>query len=139
MESWMVSLGIAVIASIGTYSVLQYRVKRLESDYKSHVDDSTTFAREIHDRITSTDKASSIRIDAGFKRVDVITDRTTVLERDTANLLDLPTAEAKFITRKELELHLDKIEIITGNTNKEVSILMGKQDEILGLLRVAAK
>ena len=34
MESWMISLCIAIVGVIGTYAVLRNRVSRLESDYK---------------------------------------------------------------------------------------------------------
>jgi len=123
MEGWMISLAIALITAISTYAVLRVRVSRLETDFKEHkVEDD-----KIHEDF-------SIRINSGFKRLDRISEKVTILERDTANLLDLPTAEKKFITRRELELHLEKIEIITDNTNKEVGVLSGKQDDILTIL-----
>ena len=124
MESWMVNIFIALVGVIGTYAVLRSRVTRLESDYQQHIQDSDKAVVKIHERI-----------DAGFKRLDYVSEKTVILERDTANLLTLETAEKKFVTRVELGLHLEKIEIITGNTNKEVTLLMGKQDEILDILR----
>lgn len=125
MESWMINIVIAVIAIAGTYAVLRSRVARLESDYKQHIIDSNEYKKE-----------TQRKLDAGFKRIDTVMDRTTILERDTEKLLDLETAERKFITRVEMKLHLEKIELVTGNTNKELDILMGKQDTILDILNV---
>ena len=121
----MINIVIAVIAIAGTYAVLRSRVARLESDYKQHIIDSNEYKKE-----------TQRKLDAGFKRIDTVMDRTTILERDTEKLLDLETAERKFITRVEMKLHLEKIELVTGNTNKELDILMGKQDTILDILNV---
>jgi len=121
----MINIVIAIIAMAGTYAVLRSRVSRLELDYQSHIIDSNEYKKD-----------TQRRLDAGFKRIDKVIERTTILERDTEKLLDLETAERKFITRVEMKLHLEKIELVTGNTNKELDILMGKQDKILDILNI---
>jgi len=134
MQPWMIDALMIVGGGIAIFTMLRVRVTRLEADYRDHILQSDKRVIAIYEKIDENNKANNVRIDAGFKRVDQVSEKVTILERDTANLLDLDTAEAKFVTRKELDLHLDKIEIITGNTNKEVSLLMGKQEDILTLL-----
>jgi len=125
MESWMINIVIAIVGIAGTYAVLRNRVARLESDYRQHIIDSNEYKKE-----------TQRKLDAGFKRIDTVIERTTILERDTEKLLDLETAERKFITRVEMKLHLEKIELVTGNTSKELAVLMGKQDSVLEILNV---
>jgi len=119
----IVTIIAAMAGFIGGYAVLRSRVSRLADDFKEHIKENDEKAKAVHDRIN-----------AGFKRMDDVTAKVIVLQRDTATHMDLPTAELKFVTRRELELHLDKIEIITDNTNQQVTLLMGKQDEILSIL-----
>lgn len=116
--------GVAFMASqIGIYFVLRYRVLTLEK--KSEAD---SINHKTDNNINNN------RIDAGFKRIDKLNDKVIILEQDSKSHLDLETAEAKFITRKELELHLEKIEIVTDSTNEQVKQVMGKQDDILDVL-----
>lgn len=134
IESWMINIVILIVGIVGTYAVLRARVSRLEKDYSDHIEQSEKRVSDIYLKINSESKEVNLRVDAGFKRLDTVSKEVTVLERDSAKFLDLPAAEARFVTRKELDLHLEKIEIITGNTNKEVGLLMGKQDSILDIL-----
>jgi len=117
-----------ILSQIGMYFVLRYRVSMLEKNFVTH---------DVNDAQKHTN--DNKRIDAGFKKIDSLSDKIIVLEQDTKFHLDLETAEAKFITRKELELHLEKIEIVTGSTNNQVKLLMGKQDDILDALAALSK
>lgn len=108
---------------IGTYYVLRYRVTLLEKNFSTHIEDSTIQHKE-----------ETRRLEASFKRIDTLSDRITILERDTKSHLDLPTAEVKFVSKAELELHLKNIETITTNTNKLVDSMMGKMDMLTSLL-----
>ena len=119
----MISVAVAVVGVIGTYAVLRNRVARIEYDYEQHIIESTEYKKD-----------TLRRLDAGFKRIDGISDRATILERDTEKLLDLETAEKKFVTRVEMTLHLEKIEIVTANIDKEVGRFAGKQNEMFDLL-----
>lgn len=123
MESWMVSIGIAVAGVIGTYAVLRNRVERLENDQKTHLIDAAAKATDLNRKL-----------DTQFKRIDCITERTTVLERDTSNHLDLVKAEAKFVSKRELDLHLKNIELTAKNTNKTVEKMEGKLEELISIL-----
>jgi len=135
IESWMIEVVGVIGISISTYAVLRSRVARLEADYKEHIDQSEKRVIAIYAKIDSNHDTCEFRLNAGFKKLDIITKDVTILERDTSNLLDLPAAEARFVSKGELALHLEKIEIITSNTNKTVEQLMGKQDTILEILR----
>ena len=124
----MINIVIALFGIAGTYAVLRARVSRLESD---RIKDKEDYEKERDD--------FSKRLNAGFKRIDEVSDKVIILERDSKNLLDLDTAEKKFVTRIEMKLHLEKIEIVTENTNKEVGRITGKQSDILDLLHKMAK
>lgn len=128
MEGWMINIAIALFGIAGTYAVLRARVSRLESD---RIKDKEDYEKEKDDFIK--------RLNAGFKRIDTVSDKVIILERDSKNLLDLDTAEKKFVTRVEMKLHLEKIEIVTENTSKEVSRIMEKQSNILDLLHKMSK
>ena len=123
MESWVINLVIAAVGVIGTYAVLRNRVDRLEKDLaedaKTHVEAYANVDRKI---------------DAGFKRLDVVSDRVTILERDTSTHLDMPKAEERFVSHKELQLHIQNIENNIKHMNKSVEHMSGKLDELTRLL-----
>lgn len=130
----MINVAIAVTGVISTYAVLRSRVERLEKDLGKHVerDDAIHSAENanhviIHREVTS-------RIDAGFKRLDIVSDRVTILERDTANHLDMPKAEERFVSHKELQLHIHNIENNIKHMDKNVEHMSGKLDELTKLL-----
>ena len=123
MESWMISLVIAAIGVIGTYAVLRNRVDRLEKDLA----EGTRTQVEAHASVAR-------KIDAGFKRLDIVSDRVTILERDTSTHLDMPKAEERFVSHKELQLHIQNIENNIKHMNKSVEHMSGKLDELTRLL-----
>ena len=123
MESWMINLVIAAVGVIGTYAVLRNRVDRLEKDLaedaKTQVEAHASVARMI---------------EAGFKRLDVVYDRVTILERDTSTHLDMSKAEERFVSHKELQLHIQNIENNINHMDKNVEHMSGKLDELMRLL-----
>ena len=130
IESWMVTLLIAISGAVGTYAVLRNRVTRSEKDFERHTDEYLTDKKDIERRI-----------DASFKKTDMCIERIIKLEQDTANHLDLVKAEEKFVSKKELELHLKNIELSIINitskvddTNSKVESIEGKLGELLSLL-----
>ena len=134
MESWMINVAIAVSGVIATYAVLRSRVERLETDLSKHVErDEILHNTESANRSISHRESTS-RFDAGFKRLDILSDRITVLERDTANHLDMPKAEERFVSHKELQLHMLNIENTLKHTDKQVEHMSGKLDELTRLL-----
>lgn len=123
MESWMINLVIAAVGVIGTYAVLRNRVDRLEKDLA----EDTRTQVEAH---ASVDR----KIEAGFKRLDVVSDRVTILERDTSTHLDISKAEERFVSHKELKLHVQNIENNIKHMDKNVEHMSGKLDELTRLL-----
>lgn len=113
MDHWAVELLISVSGLIGTYAVLRSTV----AEHTRNID--------------SIEK----KIDAGVKRLDDVQDKVIVLERDTSRHIDLPTAEDRFVSKHELQLHLQNIELITKHTDKQVETLTGKLDDLTTLLR----
>ena len=120
LESWMVNIAIAIVGIIGTYAVLRSRVERLEEDMEKHVTESSSNAKDL-DR----------KLNAQFKKTDASVERIVVLEQNTATHLDMGKAEAKFVSKLELELHLKNIELVTKNTNQKVEKMEGKLDDFL--------
>jgi hypothetical protein len=127
IESWMVNIGIALAGIIGTYAVLRNKVDRLQTDLRDHSSTSQTGKRDL-DR----------KLDAQFKRVDICTERITILERDTSTHLDMVKAEEKFVSKRELELHLKNIELMTKNTNQKVEKIEGKLEDLIEVLTSGA-
>ena len=123
MESWMINLVIAAVGVVGTYAVLRNRVDRLEKDLE---EDAKTQV-EAHASVAR-------KIEAGFKRLDVVFDRVTILERDTSTHLDMPRAEERFVSHKELQLHIQNIENNINHMDKNVEHMSGKLDELMRLL-----
>ena len=130
VESWMVTLLIAFAGAVGTYAVLRNRVTRSEKDFDKHIDEYTINRKDIEKRI-----------DDSFKKTDMCIERIIRLEQDTANHLDLVKAEEKFVSKRELELHLKNIELSIVNvtskvddTNSKVENIEGKLGELLSLL-----
>lgn len=110
MESWMVEVAIVLAGAIGTWAVTRNRLDRLEKDLKEHsTDDDTLHKEEAIDRKESY-KLFEAKFDAGFKKLDTVIDRVIVLEQSTKEHLGLREAEDKFVSHKELQLHLKNIE-----------------------------
>jgi len=120
LESWMVNVAIAIVGIIGTYAVLRSRVERLEEDMEKHVTESSSNAKDL-DR----------KLNAQFKKTDANVERIVVLEQNTATHLDMGKAEAKFVSKLELELHLKNLELVAKNTNQKVEKMEGKLDDFL--------
>jgi len=120
LESWMVNVAIAIVGIIGTYAVLRSRVERLEEDMKDHAALCSSSSKEL-DR----------KLNAQFKKTDANVERIVVLEQNTATHLDMGKAEAKFVSKLELELHLKNLELVAKNTNQKVEKMEGKLDDFL--------
>lgn len=123
VESWMISLIIAIVGVVATYAVLKNRVSRLETDL-------------AHNEVNDADayKELNRKIDGGFKKLDVVIERVTILERDTSTHLTLPRAEERFVTKVELELHLRNIETSLKHMDKSSETMTGKLEEIVELI-----
>lgn len=122
----MVSLGIAAISAISTFAVMRARVTRLESDLSAHEASDS----RLHEKEQKSFESLARKFDTSIERL-------TVLERDTATHLTMPKAEEKFVSKRELDLHLKNIELETKhinatvkNTNDMVTSIMGKLEEM---------
>jgi len=123
IEGWMVSGGIALATAVSTYAVLRDRHTRLEEDLKAYSDTHSLSNQEIERKI-----------DAGFRKQDNISERVTILERDTATHLDMTKAEDKFVSHKELALHMQNIENTLKHTEKSIVHMSSKLDELTNIL-----
>jgi len=130
----MVGLGISAVGAISTYAVLRAKVSRLELDFSSHVahDDRVHEREQNHHLLKHTE--CNTKINSGFKRLDDIGEKVTILERDTVNLLTMAKAEEKFVSKMELQLHLKNIELSTAHTDRTVGNMSKTMDIILGKL-----
>lgn len=95
----MVTLIGGIATVVGGYFVLRHTVTGHEKKFEK-------LEREHNEFNDSIDR----RINAGFKRLDEVSNRTTILEQSTKEHLGLREAEDKFVTQKELQLHLKNIE-----------------------------
>ncbi len=127
LESWMVNIVIAIAGVIGTYAVLRNRVERLEEDMEKHITTSGTNSKDL-------DK----KLNAQFKKIDANVERIVVLEQNTSTHLDMGKAEAKFVSKLELELHLKNLELVAKNTNQKVEKMEGKLDDFLDTISTYA-
>ena len=137
IDEWMIGLGISVAGAISTYAVLRSNVERLKLDLEQHVGHDDRLHEREHSSHARIHGEFTEKINAGFKRVDELSEKVTILKQDTANLLTMKVADDKFVSKDELKLYLRNIELQTSHTDKTINILssnitaiMGKLDEI---------
>jgi len=123
MEIWMINIAVILAGGIGTYAVLKNRVGRLEDDLSHH---------DKHDEVVRTEFER--KNNAQFKKIDDCLKRITILERDTQSLLTMGSAEEKFATKKELELHLRNFEIKQENMDKKLDKMEKGLEKIIEML-----
>jgi hypothetical protein len=134
MESWIIEVGIVLAGSIGTYAVARNRLERLEVDFKDHVKkDDEVHEKENTESSRQHDKATT-KLDAGFKKLDSVIDRVIVLEQTTKEHLGLREAEDKFVSHKELQLHLKNIENSMMHIEKNSDSMTKKLEELTSIL-----
>lgn len=123
MESWIVQVigGIATI--IAGYAVLRKTVAGHEEKFRD-------MKKENHDSFSDLER----RINAGFKRIDEVGNRTTVLEQSTKEHLGLREAEDRFVSKEMLQLHINNIENTLKHMEKESVSQSKKLDYLTELL-----
>lgn len=99
----LLQAGILVAGIVGAGFTVRYQVSGMVKAYDLHVEDN-------HDKFNS-----------GFKRLDIVVDRVTVIEQNLLNYLDLKQMEERFVTKKELELHMKNIELSQSQQAKDTS------------------
>ena len=127
LDSWMIQIGTIIMGVVATYAVLRSRVTRLEEDSKTHNEEDRLYKKDLDSRMNTQ-----------FKRLDEALNRCTILEQNSTHHLDLNTAEEKFVSKKELDLRLQNIEIEARHTSKTVDKIEGKLEQVLYALSGAA-
>ena len=123
LESWMINFGLILLGGAATYGALRTRLIGVENDFKEHKKSDDTYHADM-----------SRKQDAQFKRIDTTINRITIVEQKISKFLDLEEAEKKFVSKRELELHLKNIELTTKNTSHQVDKIEGKLEELVALL-----
>ena len=130
LDSWMISLAIALLSSISTYAVLKYRVSATELLLNKHIESDKIEKKDL-DR----------KLNAQFKRIDSINEKQTVLEQASKTFLDVEKAEEQFVQSRELELHLQALELKMQFTKETIVSIQqsiekteGKLEELVSLL-----
>ena len=119
----MINLGLILLGGAATYGALRTRLISVEKDFKDHKRSDDTYHADM-----------SRKQDAQFKRIDSTINRVTIVEQKISKFLDLEEAEKKFVSKRELELHLKNIELTTKNTSHQVDKIEGKLEELVALL-----
>lgn len=138
IEGWMISLAFGIITVAVAWGSNKATTIRLVEDIKktndalqAHADkDDRVHERETHHH-SDIHKDFIERFNTGFKRLDAVAEKVTILERDTSTHLTMPRAEEKFVSKGELELHLKNIDLTTVHMSKNIDLLMGKLDILI--------
>ena len=119
----MINLGLILLGGAATYGALRTRLIGVEKDLEKHKQHDDSYHGDM-----------SRKQDAQFKRIDTTINRVTIVEQKISKFLDLEEAEKKFVSKRELELHLKNIELTTKNTSHQVDKIEGKLEELVALL-----
>jgi len=119
IESWMITGVIAIASSVSTYAVLRSRVARIELDFKEHNEEDKLYHVDNERKMT-----------AQFKRIDNISDKGLVLETRVNTMLSSETADEKFVSKAELNLHLKNIDTTMAHMSKSSDMIVGKLEEL---------
>jgi len=137
IESWMVGAGIAIAGVVGAYSVTKYKADENKSDIdtvKNELNNTITDLKadmKEHDNFdVKHHEDINKRVNAAFKRIDEVSNDVIILQRDTANHLDMGKAEVKFVSKEELALHMKNIDIELAHINENSKLMVGKLDDL---------
>ena len=130
----MIEIGIVLIGAIGTYAISGHRLSRLELDLKEHKTKDDEVHKNENLDIKESHKTFEAKFDAGFKKLDTVIDRVIVLEQSTKEHLGLREAEDKFVSHKELQLHLKNIENSMTHIEKNSDAMTKKLEELTSIL-----
>lgn len=123
MEDWVIQVVGGGITLIVGYAVLRKTVS-------SHDEQIKEIKKDHSYNLDLIDK----RINAGFKRLDEVATRITVLEQSTKEHLGLREAEERFVSHKELQLHIANIESTLKHMEKESVAQSKKLDYLTELI-----
>ena len=126
MESWIVTVALSVGTFIGIYAVTKYKVE----ENNNHLNDLKKEIKENDKLDTKHREVINERINAAFKKTDMLTKDVTILQRDSMNHLDMDRADAKFVSKEELGLHLKNIDNELAHMNKTNEAMVGKLDDL---------
>lgn len=134
MESWVISLVIAVSGVIGTYAVLRHRVATLEHELTIHKGEDDRYHEKESTHHDVIHKEFTTKFDAGFKRLDTIIERVIVIEQDTKEYLNIREADERFVSHRELQLHLTNIDNSMQHISKNSDAMTKKLEELAHIL-----
>ena len=123
IESWMINLAIALGGIVFGYGLFKGQMQAMDERAVEH---------------DKNDKANHVdlerRISAQFKRIDGLAQDVANINGRMEKAISLEQAEAKFVSKTELLLHMKNLELTATNTNAKVDKLEGKLEDILEIL-----
>ncbi len=119
----LIGVGSVIVAIAGSFFYVKFKTHNHDEKLKA-----------IEDWQNKHSDSNELKINGGFKRLDEVITRITIIETDTNEYLKLREAEEKFVTKLELQLQLENIALSTSYTQKEVDKIEGKLDDILSIL-----
>lgn len=123
MESLAFQVAVGIGSALAGYAILRHTV----SEHGVAINEMEKHSSDMKDEILR-------HINAGFKRLDHATERITILEQNTKEYLGLREAEDKFVSHKELQLHIANIENTLKQMEKESMSQSKKLDYLTELL-----
>ena len=75
------------------------------------------------------------KVDKCFSKYDDLNKTVSMIERELEKKASLKEVAEEYVSRRELELTLQKIELVTTSTNKEVAKIDKQMEEIIHILQ----
>ena len=119
----MINLGIAAGGIVFGYGLFKGKMQSAEDRASEH-------ERASRENQADTER----RMSAQFKRIDILALESANIKAKMNELLTLQQAEAKFVSKTELMLHMKNLELVAENTNGRVEKIEGKLEDILEIL-----
>ncbi|MCI4436456.1 MAG: hypothetical protein JHC33_06560 [Ignisphaera sp.] len=137
MDNWIISIAIALFGVIGTYAVLRYRVTAVESELKTIKIEHDKLHEREEEHHAVIHKEFVSKFDAGFKRLDTVIERIIIIEQDTKEHLNIREADERFVSHRELQLHLANIDNSMQHMSKNSDSMTRKLEELTHILSIS--
>ena len=123
IESWMINLAIALGGIVFGYGLFKGKMQAMDDRAIEHAKNDKTNHEDLERRIS-----------AQFKRIDAVSQDIANINGRMEKAISLEQAEAKFVSKTEMLLHMKNLELTAANTNAKVDKLEGKLEDILDIL-----